>query len=213
MYNLLFQKMDNFTDNVVDGVKYLSDNITNNLHFAFNSQFIPNKVRDNIPEYPSDDFLPDDSLSDDSLSSNSSDNSDNNKYDTKYYNITEYDFRNESNIGKNVKENEKTTLYVLLLQDQKYYVGRTGNLKRIINEHFNGKGSEWTKVHTPVRIIEVLNNQEMYDEEKITFKYMEKFGINNVRGGSFTRVCLHRCDLYILRKIIRNKNFPPNNIR
>jgi hypothetical protein len=45
-------------------------------------------------------------------------------------------------------------------------------------------GSEWTKKYRPVRVISVEEGT-LSDEGKVTAKYIEKFGVNNVRGGWF----------------------------
>ena len=43
-----------------------------------------------------------------------------------------------------------------------------------------------------------------FDEDKLTFKYMYKYGINNVRGGSFCEFILKYKDKFFIQKIIRN---------
>ena len=36
-------------------------------------------------------------------------------------------------------------IYVLKLEQEKYYIGKTNNPEFRINDHFNNIGSEWTK--------------------------------------------------------------------
>ena len=36
-------------------------------------------------------------------------------------------------------------IYTLLLQSNKYYVGKTDNHKFRLNDHFNSNGSAWTQ--------------------------------------------------------------------
>lgn len=84
-----------------------------------------------------------------------------------------------------------TTLYVLKCEHNKYYIGKTERpLYSRIEEHFLKNGSEWTKVHKPVSILEVHDNVHSMDEDKFTKIYMAKYGIENVRGGSYSSIVL-----------------------
>jgi hypothetical protein len=80
-------------------------------------------------------------------------------------------------------------IYILKLQHSKYYVGKTSNPYFRIESHFNSEGSEWTKIHNPVKLLEIIEGDD-YDEDKYTKIYMDKYGIDNVRGGSYTSVKL-----------------------
>ena len=67
-------------------------------------------------------------------------------------------------------------------------------------------GSEWTKIYKPLRVIEVKPNCDVYDEDKITIQYMDKYGINNVRGGSFVSVKLDKSTIDTLKKMSNGTN-------
>ena len=83
-----------------------------------------------------------------------------------------------------------TTIYVLKLKGGKYYVGRTDkNVIVRFNEHKAGKGSAWTKKYKPVEL-EYAKNGDKFDEDKLTKQYMEKYGIENVRGGTYCQITL-----------------------
>jgi hypothetical protein len=82
------------------------------------------------------------------------------------------------------------TIYVLMLEGGKYYVGKTTSLESRIQQHFGGTGSVWTKKYKPIRVVETASNCESFDEDKYTIRYMHQYGIENVRGGSFCQVCL-----------------------
>lgn len=84
-------------------------------------------------------------------------------------------------------------LYVLELSNGCYYVGLTANLKKRMDEHFNGKGAEWTRLNTPLRLMHAIdtgtkNAREAETiESEATVILMLKHGINKVRGGYYTQ--------------------------
>ena len=93
-------------------------------------------------------------------------------------------------------------VYILKLEDNKYYVGKTKTLKRRLQQHFNGNGSIWTQKYKPIELDDVYNNCGEFDEEKYTFHYMKKYGIDNVRGGSFCQLVLPDESISVLKKIL-----------
>ena len=95
-------------------------------------------------------------------------------------------------------------IYVLALDQGKYYIGRTRLPVERINEHFNGSGSGWTKKYTPRYIIEFRTDASPFDEDKITKEYMAKYGLDNVRGGSYCQLELPREERLLLEKEIRS---------
>ena len=82
------------------------------------------------------------------------------------------------------------SLYVLQLANGKYYVGTTNDIKRRVEEHSSGRGSEWTKAHKPVKVIETRRVRDEHDENNTTKDLMKKYGVDNVRGGSYSQVVL-----------------------
>ena len=82
-------------------------------------------------------------------------------------------------------------IYVLKLVRGKYYVGLTRrNIDRIF-DHLDGDGAAWTKKYPPVEkkpILSFTEGLKESDEDKITLQMMQKYGINNVRGGKWCRV-------------------------
>jgi hypothetical protein len=95
-------------------------------------------------------------------------------------------------------------IYVLELVDNKYYIGKTNNPQFRLESHFNSNGSAWTKKYKPKNIIELIPNCDDYDEDKYTLKYMEKYGINNVRGGSFCEIKLNEQNIMVIKKMINS---------
>jgi predicted GIY-YIG superfamily endonuclease len=81
-------------------------------------------------------------------------------------------------------------IYILKLEGNKYYVGKTTNPDRRFKSHIESSGSSWTTKYPPIKQLKIIRNCDKYDEHKYTIKYMEKYGIDNVRGASYCRVKL-----------------------
>ena len=79
-------------------------------------------------------------------------------------------------------------VYVLKCEGNKYYVGKTNNCMRRITNHFRGGATAWTSLHKPTHVVEIFQNCDPFDEDKIAKKYMATYGIDNVRGGSYVKV-------------------------
>jgi predicted GIY-YIG superfamily endonuclease len=86
----------------------------------------------------------------------------------------------------------KNYIYVLHLIDDRYYVGRTNNIFRRIEEHFTVGGSKYTKKYKPLKVIEVAEELTTDDERKMTFKYVEKHGWDKVRGSYWCSIEIKR---------------------
>ena len=97
-------------------------------------------------------------------------------------------------------------IYAIQLEQGKYYIGKTNSPQFRLESHFNSNGSEWTKIYKPIRVIEIKPNCDDYDEDKITRQYMDKYGINNVRGGSFVSVKLDKSTIETLNKMSNGTN-------
>jgi len=93
-------------------------------------------------------------------------------------------------------------IYILQLQDNKYYIGKTTNPEFRIEEHFGSGGSAWTRKYKPLKVVELIPDCDDFDEDKYTKIYMSKFGINNVRGGSFCQIVLDDSTVNMLQKMI-----------
>jgi len=94
-------------------------------------------------------------------------------------------------------------IYILLLELNKYYIGKTNNPDIRLDSHFNSNGSEWTKIYKPIKVYELISNCDSYDEDKYTLKYMEKEGIDNVRGGSFSQIKLSDEQIKLINQMIK----------
>lgn len=100
-----------------------------------------------------------------------------------------------------ISKNNK--VYVLLLKDQKYYVGCTVDVQRRFQEHKNGQGSSWTHKYPPIKILEQKPGTYT-DENILTKQYMARYGIKNVRGGIHCRTYLHPSEKKLLEKEMRS---------
>jgi len=96
-----------------------------------------------------------------------------------------------------------TSVYVLKLLRGKYYVGKSSDPIKRIKQHFNMRGSKWTKKYHPLQILDIHPNCDGFDEDKYTKILMSKYGIENVRGGSFCNVKLKKEEIKYLERSIR----------
>jgi hypothetical protein len=83
-----------------------------------------------------------------------------------------------------------TSIYILKLEDGKYYIGKSANVERRFFDHMAGTGSSWTRKHRAIEIEKVIPNTSPFDEDKYTKEYMAAYGIDNVRGGSYVTIDL-----------------------
>lgn len=92
------------------------------------------------------------------------------------------------------------TLYILELEYGRIYVGKTRRLYDRILEHFTYNGSIWTKLYRPIKILEIIEDPDDFDEDKYTKMYMRKYGIDKVRGGSYVTQTLPYYQIQSLEK-------------
>lgn len=98
---------------------------------------------------------------------------------------------------------EKTNIYVLKLQGGKYYVGKSSDVIGRYQQHVNGQGSSWTKKYKPMSLLECKSDVSPFEEDKVVKEYMSKYGIDNVRGGSYTQIILDTVQTEALNREIR----------
>ena len=98
-------------------------------------------------------------------------------------------------------------LYVLPLSDGKYYVGITSFPVHRLMQHRIGKGSRWTRLHRPVRGFLKLQaipsdiTPGIYEDMWVK-ELMCRFGIEAVRGGSYSNVRLEDAQINTIRREI-----------
>lgn len=95
-----------------------------------------------------------------------------------------------------------TNIYILELVNGKYYVGKSTNVNKRFNEHLVGNGSTFTRKYKPIKILKIISNTSPFDEDRYVKEYMARFGIDNVRGGSYVNEILDEFQVYALQKEI-----------
>jgi predicted GIY-YIG superfamily endonuclease len=93
-----------------------------------------------------------------------------------------------------------TNIYILKLVDNKYYIGFTDNIKKRVQEHIDGNGSSFTKMYRPINLVKVYENVNPEKVDVSIIKYMKKFGVDNVRGGSYKNAKLKKSQIKELKK-------------
>ena len=95
-------------------------------------------------------------------------------------------------------------VYILELENDKYYVGYTENFDSRMISHFGGNGSKWTKLHKPIAVIGVSRGGKN-DEDIKTIDMMIKYGYQNVRGGRYCK-CEMLKEPVLVSKTIRERS-------
>lgn len=95
---------------------------------------------------------------------------------------------------------DDTTIYVLECKEGKYYVGKTDDVERRFKQHLTGNGSWWTQKYKPIRIVKIIPNTSVFQEDAQVKELMLKHGIDNVRGGSYSREVIDEDSLRFLKR-------------
>jgi len=100
-----------------------------------------------------------------------------------------------------------TTIYILKLNDNKFYIGKTNRtVKERYQEHLEGIGSFWTKKYKPLSVIKQIENSSPFEEDRYVKEYMAIYGIDNVRGGSYNQEELNGETIKFLKNELRTSN-------
>lgn len=97
-------------------------------------------------------------------------------------------------------------MYVLDLAGGKYYVGVTSkSVDARFREHASGTGgSAWTSKFQALRVVEYAEERSPHDENNKTKELMARYGVDNVRGGTYTKVVLPSETVALLRTELRD---------
>jgi hypothetical protein len=77
-------------------------------------------------------------------------------------------------------------IFLTKLENNKFFVGSTDNIEQKLE---NITEIDWVKKYKPLEIMLFIPNSNNID--KYVIFYMQKYGINNVRGGSFNDIILN----------------------
>jgi hypothetical protein len=82
-------------------------------------------------------------------------------------------------------------IYILECIENKYYIGKTSTdgIKKRIRSHLKGT-VQWTRKYPVKKVLDILPCIDPSDEDKQVKLFMDKYGIENVRGGSYSQVNL-----------------------
>lgn len=83
-----------------------------------------------------------------------------------------------------------TNIYVLRLEGNRFYIGKTDNVQQRLQQHMQGQGSNWTRKYKPLSLEKTIKNASPFEEDKVTKEYMAKYGVDKVRGGSYVQMDL-----------------------
>jgi predicted GIY-YIG superfamily endonuclease len=90
-------------------------------------------------------------------------------------------------------------IYVLLLEQSRFYVGKSSDVEMRFAEHCGGVGCEWTRLYPALLVFERRPVTSLFDEDNVTKEYMRRCGIDRVRGGSYSQPILLEWQLSALK--------------
>jgi predicted GIY-YIG superfamily endonuclease len=110
--------------------------------------------------------------------------------------------KNQEHSTEESKQRKPHLIYVLLCENEKYYVGKTANLIACFQSHRNAESEScmWTRMYPPVQAVYCAVQVHNTDEDVQVKRIMMKYGIQNVRGGSYGDVVLEDFQLLALEK-------------
>jgi len=92
-----------------------------------------------------------------------------------------------------------TNIYIIRLEQNKYFIGEAVNLEKRLKDHSEGKVSQYTNIYRPISIKKIIPDSNPKHLDKYVIKYMEKYGMNMVRGGSFENEILTKEQIKYLK--------------
>ena len=84
----------------------------------------------------------------------------------------------------------KNHIYILELERNHYYVGRSNNILSRLYQHFHNQGAYFTQKYKPIKILEIKEEKTEMDETITTLECMLKYGWKQVRGSGWCQTRL-----------------------
>ncbi len=89
-------------------------------------------------------------------------------------------------------------MYVLQCNDGSFYTGSTNDLARRIEQHKNGEGAEYTKLHLPIKLV----YYEIFDRVDLAFKREKQVQ----KWSRAKKIALIKNDIELLKQLSKSKN-------
>jgi predicted GIY-YIG superfamily endonuclease len=90
-------------------------------------------------------------------------------------------------------------LYILKLENDKWFIGKSANVEKRYEQHLNGEGDTFTQLHKPVSLELSRELISDTDQDETVREYMRKYGIENVRGGIYSKTEFNSYDISKIR--------------
>jgi len=119
------------------------------------------------------------------------------------YNLITYPFA--TNSDTTINTNTTIYIYILELEQNKYYVGQSVEPEIRLQSHFDGHAAQWTQMYKPIRVLSVEPKVSAFDEDGYTIQMMMKHGIDNVRGGAFCTIHLDEVTRRVIEDLIASE--------
>jgi GIY-YIG catalytic domain len=103
--------------------------------------------------------------------------------------------------------NGEWKIYVLQLEEGKYYVGKSQKVLERLEAHRRGHATAWTDRFKPLDVVYVVETSDpCMDEDIVTIRCMNRHGIENVRGGPYSTLELSATEMHSIRRRLRHLN-------
>jgi hypothetical protein len=105
---------------------------------------------------------------------------------------------------------DEVRYYAFQLEGGRYYIGHGSLSILMVDAMVDASDTEWVRLYPIIFPVEWLTADPLY-EDTLVLNYMKKFGIANVRGGSYSLKNLTADQIHHLEKLISPNNNNNNN--